>query len=315
MAHFEVQDLAVGLPFGAIVTGFDPASLKREEVRQALRELWTDRGVIVFRDLDGEEVQLELSRCFGLLVPHFLKESRSESNPELFSLQYEPDTGWLMTVNGELRGAYLPWHSDLVYAPQINHGGIMRLTVRPTRLGDTGFIDKIAAYEELPRALREKADKLEVLYKYDLDPAKQKFGVTDDVRVERFSAQVASVQARLHDFPRRIHPMVFTQKETGRKILNISPWFADAIVGMENAEGDALLDEIITNIVKTKHVYMHHWQPNDMVLFDNWRMLHSATGCPADESRWVIRTNIQGDYGHGRAEGDADDPELRYISV
>ncbi len=127
MAYFDVEQLSAGLPFGAIVTGLDPQTLQLEEVRQALRDLWTDRGVIVFRGLEGEEVQLELSRCFGPLIPHPIKESRSD-HPELFSLLFEPDTGWLMTVNGERRGAYLPWHSDLIYVDQINRGGIMRLT-------------------------------------------------------------------------------------------------------------------------------------------------------------------------------------------
>jgi taurine dioxygenase len=314
LAHFAVEQLATELPFGAIVKGLDPRSLLQEEVRQALRDLWTDRGLIVFRDLEGEDVQLDLSRCFGTLIPHPLKESRSEHHPELFSLLYEPKTGWLMNVNGERRGAYLPWHSDLIYVDKVNRGGIMRVTLCPSRLGETGYIDKIAAYSDLPRGLQQRADKLEVIYKYNLDPEKQKFGRTHDVHVERFSAQVASVQARLHEFPRVIHPMVYTQKETGKKVLNISPWFADGIVGMENPEGDALLDEIIKHIVNTDRVYMHHWSPSDMVLFDNWRMLHSATGCPADETRWMIRTTIQGDYGLGRAEGDAVNSS-RYISV
>ena len=36
----------------------------------------------------------------------------------------------------------------------------------------------------------------------------------------------SKVQSSIHKFPRSIHPLVFKQPETGRKVLNLSPWFA-----------------------------------------------------------------------------------------
>ena len=37
-----------------------------------------------------------------------------------------------------------------------------------------------------------------------------------------------------------------------------------------------------------------------MILWDNWRVLHSATGIPEDETRVMYRTTISGDYAQGR---------------
>ena len=37
-----------------------------------------------------------------------------------------------------------------------------------------------------------------------------------------------------------------------------------------------------------------------MVLWDNWRMLHSVSPAPASEERVMQRTTIKGDYGLGR---------------
>jgi len=42
------------------------------------------------------------------------------------------------------------------------------------------------------------------------------------------------------------------------------------------------------------------WQPGDMVLWDNWRMLHCARGVPDDMYREVHRTSIAGNYALGR---------------
>jgi taurine dioxygenase len=101
---------------------------------------------------------------------------------------------------------------------------------------------------------------------------------------------------------RAIHPLVYSQAKTGRKILHVSPWFADGIEGMENEEGDALLREVIGYVIRPELMYFHKWHAGDMVLWDNWRMLHCACGVPPSEQRIMRRTTIVGDYGLGRRE-------------
>jgi len=48
------------------------------------------------------------------------------------------------------------------------------------------------------------------------------------------------------------------------------------------------------------NAYDHMWQPGDMVLWDNWRMLHCARGVPDGMYREVHGTSIAGDYALGR---------------
>ncbi len=310
---FDVTDLAENRSFGAVVTGLTREALADDDVRERLRALWIDRGVVVFRGFEGEDAQIELSRCFGRLIAHPTRETRSE-HPELMTVHYRPEDGWLMRVDGELRGSWLPWHSDLVYVDRINRGGVLRPVRLPGRLGQTGFIDKIGAYAALPDRLKARIEGLEVVYKYDLDPANQRFGRIADVTVERFTPGIVSIQNRLGDFPRVVHPLVYAQRETGRKMLNLSPWFAVGIAGMMDADGDALLEEVARHMVDGADVYMHDWRLGDMVLWDNWRVLHSSTGSPADEERWMLRTTIEGDYGLGRPETGAIDADA-YITV
>ena len=101
--------------------------------------------------------------------------------------------------------------------------------------------------------------------------------------------------------------MVYTQPSTGRRVANVSPWFAEGIEGMDTPEGDALLREVIGHITSTGRAYFHQWRPGEMVLWDNWRMLHCATGTPVGMRRLLSRTTIAGDYGLGRWEQvDAD---------
>jgi taurine dioxygenase len=69
---------------------------------------------------------------------------------------------------------------------------------------------------------------------------------------------------------------------------------------MEEAEGDALLEELVAHTLCGRFSWVHDWEPGDMVLWDNWRTLHTAFGTPPDCEREVQRTTIPGGWTPGR---------------
>ena len=74
---------------------------------------------------------------------------------------------------------------------------------------------------------------------------------------------------------------------------------------LETPEGDRLMDEVcheINRIGQTDIAYWHDWKPTDMIIWDNWRMLHAVEGCDAKFERHTKRTTIAGDYGLGYFE-------------
>jgi taurine dioxygenase len=297
----SVRPLHANLDFGAIVEGLEPAALQDPALRRSLVSIWLERGLVVFRGVHGQDTLIELSKCFGQLLAHPIAEAQSIRR-EIVTIRYRPANGLVVEVDRELLGQWQPWHSDLIYMSEINRGGVMRALCVPSRRGETGFIDKIASYRALPERLRGRIEGRSVIYKFDADPERQKYGKRHEVRIRRLTDEVASVLARQHSFPRAVHPMVFVQPETGHKVLNVSPWFAVGIQGMAEDEGRALLEEVISYCIDETRAYFHRWSLDEMVLWDNWRMLHCATGSPADEERWMERTTIAGDYGLGRPE-------------
>jgi taurine dioxygenase len=306
---FDVRPLSENLPFGVEIIGLRPQDIGDAQIQDALRQHWIKHGVLVFRNLEGERVHLDLSRVFGPLIGHPI-QTQDLTRREIFTVRHDPGDAYIVEVDGEVLSAWLPWHSDLVHVDRINHGGILRPLVLPAQKGETGFIDKIASYDSLPQDLKRKIDDLYVLYQFDRNPVHQKFGRTADVKLIRETSQALEWKTR--SFPRVLHPMVCTQAETGRKLLNVSPWFALGIEGMPGAEGDALLHEVMTYAVNPKHAYFHRWRLGEMVLWDNWRVLHSAAGCSPLDQRWFERTTIEGDYGLGRVESrQAIDENMR----
>ena len=102
------------------------------------------------------------------------------------------------------------------------------------------------------------------------------------------------------DFPAVVHPMVYAQAETGRKVLNVAPTSAVGIHEMPGSDGDALLEEVLSYALNPTLAYWHDWRENDLVLWDNWRTLHAAEGVPEGCVRIMQRTTIAGDYALGR---------------
>jgi taurine dioxygenase len=311
---FSVAPLEGGCKFGAQVSGLTAEVIARPEVAAALRELWTDRGVLVFRGIEGAETQIELSRCFGTLEKHPFPESRTVGQAELVDINHVPGKSTTYRVNGAVRGAWLPWHSDLAYMAAINRGGILRPIELPDSGGQTGFIDQIAAYESLPEPLKAEIEGRHVVYAMDLNVSHMRFGRPGDVELVDGAASYLSILKREFQFPRVLHPLVYEQAETGRKVLHVSPWFAQGILECGGPAGEQLLHEVVNHCIDPANAYFHQWRADDMVLWDNWRTLHCATGIDPAATRRMQRTTIAGDYSLGSTLG-ADVATLPRVDV
>ena len=95
----------------------------------------------------------------------------------------------------------------------------------------------------------------------------------------------------------------------------MSPWMAEGIEGAETPAGDQLLETVCKEILAKITPYFHSWRPTDMVIWDNWRMLHSVSGHDPDEARVMHRTTIEGDYGLGHFEGNAQGDKILEMTV
>ena len=269
--------------------------------------MWIDKGLIAFRGLDGPEVHLKLSLCFGKPIPHPVGRLNSGiKHAELTRIWYNQSDPDVFEVDGEELGGWLPWHFDLVYLSEVNRGGILRPLTLPRRGGETGFTDRIAAYDTLSEDLKRQIEGLSVVYKLHMNGEDQKFGRAKSVKHVSWSKNFADIVAREDRYPRVVHPLVYRQPETQRKVLNFSPWFSVEVEGMDKESGDRLLQKIGDHCVREEAAYYHRWQHGDMVLWDNWRMLHCCRGVPKDDSRLMERTTLAGDYGLGRFERATD---------
>lgn len=136
--------------------------------------------------------------------------------------------------------------------------------------GHTQFADQRAAYDALPEAMKKKLHGL--VAEHCIAHSRLRSGFTEFNEDE---------QRRLPPVPQML---VRTLPESGRKSLFVAS-HAGRIYDMPDAEGRALIDELIAHVIQPQFVHTHRWRPNELVLWDNRCTMHRGTDY--DDLRWV----------------------------
>jgi len=302
MASIDVKPLQDDLPFGARISGVTYDALADEAIRRKLVDVFESRGMIVFEDVEPTaEMQVAISNVFGPLKDHPVKTVErldQDKMPGVITIRTGPN-GHVVEIEGKRLASWQPWHFDHSYNDELNRAGVLRAEVVPPEGGLTAFADGIQIYNDMDPAIRAKAEQINVLYDLDLRYANQWFGLPETFRDIKPKGEAILEIAR--KLPRSIHPAVWT-RTTGEKVVHLSPYGARGIEGMETPEGNELLRTVWEAAERAIKPYVHDWKPTDMLIWDNWRMLHQACGVDPKYDRVVHRTTIKGDYGLGRWE-------------
>jgi alpha-ketoglutarate-dependent taurine dioxygenase len=153
-------------------------------------------------------------------------------------------------------GANYRWHTDKPYRSAPPWLTMLHAVELPPAGGDTEFANTAQAYAALPEATRSRLAGMRVV----------------------FRSQYAPEQ------PAVDHPLVRTHPQTGDKGLYLGN-HALYILGRPEAEGRALLDELLAYATRPQFVYAHRWQPGDLVMWDNCVLLHRAVA-NYEMTRW-----------------------------
>jgi taurine dioxygenase len=257
--------------FGSEVHSLDAERLSSED-GAALRQALAEGGILIARGLTLSPTDhVALTRVFGEPELHPIEELRLPGVPEL--IEFETDlTGTLDTDDpsaDDVVGA-IEWHSDLSYTSMPSRGALLYAVDVPDRGGDTGFVDTARVYAALPAGLRRRIAGLEVVHQFSRAMSRSSF------------------------LPAVTHPLVHRHPLTGQPVLNVSPMFTRSIVGLSAEAGRALLDELIAFATQERFAYLHRWTKGDLVVWDNWKTMHTATGHPKRFRRRVLRSTIRG---------------------
>ncbi|MBW3498635.1 TauD/TfdA family dioxygenase [Janthinobacterium sp. NKUCC08_JDC] len=270
-------------PLGAQVLGLDLAQPLSQGDFQRLHHAHLDHHVLVFRDQRiTPQQQVDFSRRFGPLQIHVLRQFQLPSQPEVLIISNIVENGQPIGLGDA--GHF--WHSDLSYKEVPSLGSMLHAQELPDEGGDTVFANMHLAWESLPAALRHAVRGARAEHSY--------LSQYEELR-RRNPWRPALTQAQIDEVKPVTHPVVRVHPETGRRALFVSEHFTTRIVGLPDDESRALLEELFAHSVRPEHLYVHRWQPHDLVFWDNRSLMHLATGCPSDQRRKLYRTTIEGD--------------------
>jgi alpha-ketoglutarate-dependent taurine dioxygenase len=261
---------------GAYVTGVDGRSLTTAEAAARCQELVDEYGVVVFREARISDSDLvALSRMLGeVVVPPM---GGQEDHPEVSAISLDPAKTVLASYNTgtfhwDIDGATdeIPQKGTLLTALQVSDEG-----------GDTEFANTYAAYEALSDEDKAEFATLRVVHSF---AAAQRLANPEPT--EKQEAAWARV-------PEREHPLVWTRR-SGRKSLLIGAT-ASHVVGRLEEESNDLIRRLLAWSTQPRFSLRHHWQPGDLVLWDNTGMLHRAVPYSATSPRLLHRTTLVGE--------------------
>ena len=128
------------------------------------------------------------------------------------------------------------WHIDQTYQQKPPNATILVARELPERGGDTLFADQHLAWETLSPELQQRILPLKAEHSY--------LAKYEELRAKNPWRPKLS-QAQVDQVAPAVQPVVRTHPETGRKALFVSEHFTTRIVGLPQAEGDALLAELL----------------------------------------------------------------------
>jgi alpha-ketoglutarate-dependent 2,4-dichlorophenoxyacetate dioxygenase len=288
--------------FGAELSGVDIAKPLSGLDRAVILRAMDDYSVIAFHDTGlDDESHVAFSRIFGHVeaIPSFHKlfkgdKASAEGAPAEYGRYISGITN--LTADGQIvtdperRMLYTAdrlWHTDSSFvAKRAGYSALLAYVVPPVD-GNTEFADLRAAYDDLPPAMKARIDGLEAEHCFWWSRRRGGYDISEEEAMKMPAAR---------------QPLVITLP-SGRKSLCLASHIR-AVVGMDLAEGRALVDELTAFATQPRYVFSYKWRAGDLVVWSNLATVHRAAGYddlkyPRNMRRTTIRAPGYGDGDEG----------------
>jgi alpha-ketoglutarate-dependent taurine dioxygenase len=242
-----------------------------------IRALLEERGVLIVRGL-------------GLTDDELVAAAKTLGHVRLGSAVAEGGVDGIKAVTFEssanpvtaqyFRGTFF-WHMDGTYDDVPPLAALLVPRILAPAGGETEFANTYAAYEDLSEADKRRFEGLQV--EHTMAAAHRLY--TPNPTEEQL--------AHWARFQPRIHPLVWRHRSGRRSLLLSSS--VTRVVGMDEAEGQALLASLLAWTTQEQYVYRHEWRMGDLLIWDNTGTMHRAMPFDLDCGRRLHRVTLEGE--------------------
>jgi alpha-ketoglutarate-dependent taurine dioxygenase len=258
---------------GAEVLEFEAQRLLDDDFSAAVMSALQDNGVLLFRELHLDDAtQISFSQKLD-----DVGKAEPAPAPSIYKVSLDPTK----TATAEYLKGTVYWHIDGAQDEVPTKATMLSAHVLSERGGETEFASTYAAYDDLTDDEKQRFATLRVLHSFE---ASQRL-----VNPDPSPGELAAWRQR----PDREHPLVW-QHRSGRRSLVIGAT-ADHVVGMDRAEGRALLADLEARATAEDRVYRHEWTLGDLIIWDNTGVMHRVQPYDPASAREMHRTTMSGD--------------------
>lgn len=266
--------------FGAETWDVDLSRGLSDETFAGIERAFYAHQVLSLRGQDITAAQfVAFARRLGPPQPHVIDQFHHPGDPNILILSN-------VKVDGKptgLQDAGSYFHTDYSYLAVPARATTLYSRVVPKVGGDTLFANQIAAYDDLPEAMKKRIEPLLAIHHYG---NRQDQDEQSRTAASRLNAEQKGRMPVVTHRVARPHPV------TGRKALYAVSGSSFGIVGMPDDEARDLLDELAAHATKECYRLRFSYGVGDIVIWDNAALLHSATLIDPDDARTLWRITV-----------------------
>ncbi|HEU4733759.1 MAG TPA: TauD/TfdA family dioxygenase [Kofleriaceae bacterium] len=274
LASTTPDDVPRGLqPFGAVIdTSHEPRHLEELPVDR-LREWARTYRVLLLRGFvtpsSGDELAA-YARRWGDLMPW----------PFGFILDVIERPG---SPDHVFHSGYLPLHWDGMYVDHIPEFQLFQCVAAPPdgAGGETVFCDTSLVWRDADHQTRDRWRRMSATYRIE--------------RITHYGGRVTS-------------PLVVAHARTGEPILRFNEPSPEQgshanghtveVTGIDRADQEAAVTGLVAALHDPRHVLVHSWRTGDVLIADNYTLLHGRTPYQSGTSRHLRRAHVLGSPPH-----------------
>lgn len=276
----KIRIEAIKPDIGGIVH-VDKESLLDDQVIAAIQSGLEDRGVLVFPRLNlTDSEQVALTDKLGIRGSYTKEAPGNDAfEKDVYTVTLDKSVN---TQPEYVLGTFF-WHIDGVTMDQpLPKATLLTARKLSPSGGQTEFASTYAAYDHLPEEEKQAIEPLRVLHKLETSMRPVFEEVTEE-DLARWRAMSSAM----------VHPLVW-KHPSGRKSLVVGT-HAEKVIDEPIAHGRSRLVRLQEWTAQPAFSYRHEWQEGDLVIWDNWGVMHRVVPYDPDSGRRMHRTTIMGE--------------------
>jgi alpha-ketoglutarate-dependent 2,4-dichlorophenoxyacetate dioxygenase len=253
--------------FAAELSGVDCAQ-RGPELVALVEDLMREHAVLCIRDQGhiDDERHLAFARAFGPLeLPGHKPHNGGRVAFGLYDVSNLGPDGEIIdpaSPRAKISKGNELFHADSSFNDLPSKWSMLRGVIVTPEGGETETIDMRAVWDALPQRLKDRVVGLRARHNYF--HSRRKAG-----------AKVDESGNPLAPYMRAEHPLV-RPSASGRPTLFVGA-HTERIVGMDEADSAALIEELLAFATQPQFIYAHKWRQGDILIWDNRCTLHRGT--------------------------------------